>query len=71
MYFKIIISNKSIWTTDGTLTGTTTLGQSGAEQSRGDFILSKAPKLKSHYQMQFSDMHRTCTGHADNAVDVF
>ena len=41
---------------DETLTGTTTLGQSGpgSNDSERIFHISKPPELESHHQMQFS-----------------
>ena len=45
--------NSSIWPIDRTLTGTTTLGQSGPESNGNDRLHStfpKAPGLEPHHQ---------------------
>ena len=42
-------ANRSIWPIDGTLTGTTTLGQSGSGSNGNERVLSRSP-ISSHTQ---------------------
>ena len=64
-HYKVLLSNtilfninhlfaytySSIWLVDGTLTGTTTLGQSGLGSYANEGVYHKAPRLKLYYQM--------------------
>ena len=49
--------NRSIWQIDGTLIGTTILGQSGPESNDNEGIIH-SPELEPHHQMRFSVITR-------------
>ena len=56
--------NSSIWPIDGTLTGTTTLGQGGTKSNGNDkiFHILKTPRLVLHYLMQLNVISRIRNG---------
>ena len=47
-----LFSNRSIWLIDGTLTGTTTRGQSGPESDNNEEV-TRILELMPHHQIQF------------------
>ena len=53
--------NRSIWPINWTLTGTTTMGQSGlgCNGNKGYSTFAKPPKLEPRQQMQFSVIFST------------
>ena len=53
--------NSTIWPIDGTLTGTTTLGQSGHESNGNEGVhhIPQTSRLELHHQMQFNVILKT------------
>ena len=58
------ILNRSIWSIDGTLTGTITLGQNGPKSNGNNEVLHslQTPKQEPYHQMLFNIIPRTLKG---------